>query len=333
MKRIIDTALTNYTRLRKINLKTINFKTMKINLFILSFLMLNMISVNSQTVTDIDGNVYTTVSIGNQVWLGENLKVTKYNNQDPISLVLDDTQWSTQTQPAYCYYQGVNNNASTYGNLYNWYVIKDARNVCPTGYHVPSITEWEELITFLGGNALAGGKLKEIGFTHWLSPNTGADNSSGFTLLSSGWRANNNGFYENLSYMAYVWSSTSVDAQSSSIILVGYDSQAAYTSDSHILTGLPIRCLKDETSSLDEADNDQPILVYPNPANDVVNIHFSTIDNPTVKLIDAKGQIVLEDTIENATSTFDLSTFGNGVYFIQIEGTTSINRTKIVVQH
>lgn len=333
MKRITVTALTNYTRLREIKLKPINYKTMKINLFILSFLMLNMFSVYSQTVTDTDGNVYNTVSIGNQVWLGENLKVTKFNNQDPISLVLDDTQWSTQTQAAYCYYQGDLTNTNDYGNLYNWYVVNNSKNVCPTGYHVPSITEWEELITFLGGNAVAGGKLKEIGFTHWLDPNTGADNSSGFTLLPSGWRANNNGFYESLSYMAYVWSSTSVDASSSSIILAGYDSPACYTSESHIRTGLPIRCLKDETSSLDEADNDQPILVYPNPANDLVNIHFSTIDNPIVKLIDTKGQIVLEDTIENNTCSFDLSTFGDGVYFIQIEGTTGVNRIKIVVQH
>jgi uncharacterized protein (TIGR02145 family) len=224
-------------------------------------------------------------------------------------------------------------NANEYGNLYNWYAVNNSKNVCPSGYHVPSITEWEELITFLGGNAVAGGKLKEIGFTHWLDPNTGADNSSGFTLLPTGWRANNNGFYESLSYMAYVWSSTSVDASSSSIILVGHDSPACYTSDSHIRTGLPIRCLKDETSSLDETDNEQPLLVYPNPANDLVNIHISIIDLPTVKLIDTEGQIVLEDTIENNTYCFDISTFGNGVYYIQIEGKTSINRAKIVVQH
>ncbi|MCE2712818.1 MAG: T9SS type A sorting domain-containing protein [Cryomorphaceae bacterium] len=306
---------------------------MKIYLITLYFLLVNLISVIGQTVSDIDGNVYNTVSIGNQVWLGENLKVTKYNNQDPISLVLDDTQWSTETQAAYCYYQGDISNTNNYGNLYNWYVVNNSKNVCPTGYHVPSITEWEELITFLGGNAVAGGKLKEIGFAHWLDPNTGADNSSGFTLLPSGWRAHNNGFYESLSYMAYVWSSTSVDASSSSIILAGYDSPACYTSDSHIRTGLPIRCLKDETSSLNETDNDHSILVYPNPANDLVNIHFSIFDNPTVKLTDTKGQIVLEKTIVNNSCSFDLSTYGNGVYFIQIEGTTGVNRIKIVVQH
>ena len=306
---------------------------MKIKILTLSYLFICTISIQAQTVTDVDGNTYNTISIGNQTWLTENLKVTKFNDQDPIPLVLDDTQWSTQTQAAYCYYQGDVANTNDYGNLYNWYVVNNSKNVCPTGYHVPSITEWEELITFLGGNAVAGGKLKEMGFAHWLSPNTGADNSSSFTLLPSGWRANNNGFYENLYYMAYVWSSTSVDALNSSVLLVGYDSQAAYTSDSHILTGLPIRCLKDETSSLDETDNDQPILVYPNPANGLVNIHISANDNPRIKLINTKGQMVLQGTVENDSCRLDLSTFENGVYFIQIEGKSSITRTKIVVQH
>ena len=245
---------------------------MKIKILTLSYLFINTISILAQTVTDVDGNTYNAISIGNQIWLTENLKVTKYNDQVPISLVLDDASWSTQTEPAYCYYQGDIANANVYGNLYNWHVVNNAKNVCPSGYYVPSIADWEELITFVGGNAVAGGKLKEMGLEHWLDPNTGADNSSSFTLLPSGWRANNNGFYENLSYMAFVWSSTSVDAQSSSIILVGYDSPACYTSDSHILTGLPIRCLKDETASINENLNQQPILVYPNPAKNIITI-------------------------------------------------------------
>jgi uncharacterized protein (TIGR02145 family) len=306
---------------------------MKISLIILSFMFLDLSTVSSQTVSDIDGNTYSTVSIGNQVWMGENLKVTKFNDQNPIALVLDDTQWSSQTQAAYCYYQGDITNSNDYGNMYNWYVVNNSRNVCPTGYHVPSITEWEELITFLGGNAVAGGKLKEAGFAHWLSPNTGADNSSNFTLLPSGWRANNNGFYENLSYMAYLWSSTAVDALSSNIMLVGHDSPAAYTSESHILTGLPIRCLKDESSSLMELENYEPIIVYPNPVTDLVNIQFTADDYSKVRLIDTKGQLVLESTIQNGTCRFDVSTFENGVYFIQIESTTHINTTKFVIQH
>lgn len=103
---------------------------MKIKILTLTYLFINTISIQAQTVTDVDGNTYNTISIGNQTWLTENLKVTKYNDQVPISLVLDDASWSTQTEPAYCYYQGDLANANVYGNLYNWHVVNNAKNVC-----------------------------------------------------------------------------------------------------------------------------------------------------------------------------------------------------------
>jgi len=306
---------------------------MKIKILTLSYLFINVISAFGQTVTDVDGNTYNTVSIGDQVWLSENLKVTKFNNQEPIPLVLDDAQWPIQNQSAYCYYQASMDNVNIYGNLYNWYVVKDSRNVCPSGYYVPSITEWEELVTFLGGTSVAGGKLKELGFSHWANPNTGADNSSNYTLLPSGWRANNNGVYENLSYMTYLWSSTPLDAMNSSILLVGYDSQAAYTSESHILTGLPIRCLKDKTSSLNKNDNTQTITVYPNPSNEVVNVVLPTSKFQTAKLIALNGKLIMNGMIENDSCTFDISSIESGVYFILAEGINSTNYTKIVISH
>jgi uncharacterized protein (TIGR02145 family) len=287
---------------------------MKIRILTLIYLFVNTISILAQTVTDVDGNTYNTISIGNQIWLTENLKVTKYNDQVPISLVLDDASWSTQTQDAYCYYQGDIANASIYGNLYNWHVVNNAKNVCPSGYHVPSIADWEELITFVGGNAVAGGKLKEMGLEHWLDPNTGADNSSSFTLLPSGWRANNNGFYESLSQMAFVWSSTSVDAQSSSIILVGYDSPACYTSESHILTGLPIRCLKDETASINENLNQQPILVYPNIAKNVITIESK--QNLEIDIFNVEGQKIKSFKLMNNKTDIDVLDLASGVYII-----------------
>ena len=287
---------------------------MKIKILTLSYLFISTISIHAQTVTDVDGNTYNTISIGNQTWLTENLKVTKYNDQVPISLVLDDASWSTQTEPAYCYYQGDIANANGYGNLYNWHVVNNAKNVCPSGYYVPSIADWEELITFVGGNAVAGGKLKEMGLEHWLDPNTGADNSSSFTLLPSGWRANNNGFYENLSYMAFVWSSTSVDAQSSSIILVGYDSPACYTSDSHILTGLPIRCLKDETASINENLNQQPMIVYPNPAKNIITIESN--QNLEIEIFSVEGQKIKSFKLINNKTDIDVLDLASGVYIV-----------------
>ena len=287
---------------------------MKIKILTLSYLFISTISIEAQTVTDVDGNTYNTISIGNQIWLTENLKVTKYNDQEPISLVLDDASWSTQTEPAYCYYLGDIANANIYGNLYNWHVINNAKNVCPSGYYVPSIADWEELITFVGGNAVAGGKLKEMGLNHWSDPNIGADNSSSFTLLPSGWRANNNGLYENLSYMAYVWSSTSIDAQSSSIILVGYDSPACYTSDSHILTGLPIRCLKDKSASLNENLNQHPMIVYPNPAKNIITIESK--QNLEIEIFSIEGQKIKSFKLINNKTDIDVLDLASGVYIL-----------------
>jgi uncharacterized protein (TIGR02145 family) len=306
---------------------------MKKNTLLFSICLLESLITFSQPVIDADGNTYNTVAIGNQVWMAENLKTTKFDNQDPIPLVMDNTLWSTQTQAAYCYYQEDILLANEYGNLYNWHVVKDTRNVCPTGYHVPVIAEWEALINFLGGASVAGGKLKEAGFAHWLTPNTSATNSSGFSLLPSGWRANNNGSYENLTYMAYQWSSSSVDALSSSIFLVGYDSEAAYTSDSHVLTGLPIRCVKDETSSIIENQDHLPMFIYPNPANDLIKVQCQHNTFQTVKIIDLNGKIILSGTIENDTYSFNVSKVPSGTYIIDFQGENSVHHEKIMIQH
>jgi len=138
---------------------------------------------NNNTETDYDGNVYHTVTIGTQIWMVENLKTTHYRNGDPIPNVPDNTQWSNLTTSAYCNYNNDANNAKTYGLLYNWYAAINSLNICPVGWHVPSANEWKKLETYMGGVGVAGGKMKEAGTTHWISPNTKAGNSSGFSGL------------------------------------------------------------------------------------------------------------------------------------------------------
>ncbi|MCX6303889.1 MAG: fibrobacter succinogenes major paralogous domain-containing protein [Bacteroidetes bacterium] len=140
------------------------------------------------TVTDVDGNVYHTVKIGTQTWMLENLKTTKYRNGNPIPNVTDPAGWYNLTTGAYCNYNNDQSNATTYGRLYNWYAATDTRNICPTGWHIPTDAEWTILTDFLGGESVAGGKMKESGTAHWISPNTGATNSSGFTALPGGFR-------------------------------------------------------------------------------------------------------------------------------------------------
>ena len=153
----------------------------------------NVISFMTQlevgaTVTDIEGTIYQIVQIGTQVWMAENLKTTKYNNGIAIPYVTDGGIWGNLTSPGYCWYNYQSTYGNTYGALYNWYAV-NTDSLCPTGWHVPTQVEWTTLTDHLGGTSIAGGKLKEIGTTHWNSPNTGATNESGFTALPGGYRS------------------------------------------------------------------------------------------------------------------------------------------------
>ena len=207
------------------------------------------------TVTDIDGNVYQTVLIGDQCWMMENLKVTHYRNGDPIPHVTDDGTWGGLTSGAYCNYDNDINNVATYGRLYNWYAVDDSRKIAPEGWHVPTDEELKQLEMYLGMSQAEadgtgwrgtdeGGKLKEAGTTHWVSPNTGATNESGFTALPGGVRG-----YEGDSYgmgsFTYFWSSTEYDSLHAwNRYLDYYDSQVfRYYDDQHY--GVSVRCVED----------------------------------------------------------------------------------------
>jgi len=168
---------------------------------------------NKQTVTDIDGNVYHTVTIGTQVWMVENLKTTKYRNGDligtttPASLNIID-----ESTPKYQWaYDSNEINVATYGRLYTWYAVTDSRKVCPVGWHEPSDADWTELTDYLGGEGVAGGKLKETGTTHWDSPNTGATNETGFSALPGGYRTFY-GSFDLIGLYGYWWSAAEYDA-------------------------------------------------------------------------------------------------------------------------
>ena len=157
-------------------------------------------------VTDIEGNVYKTVTIGTQIWMSENLKTTKYNNGDPIETTSLDI--SAETTPKYQWsYGDTASYAGIYGRLYTWYAVTDSRKVCPAGWHVPSDSEWETLKSFIGGENVAGGKLKEANLTHWESPNSGMTNETGFTALPGGYR-DFKGNFVSLGKSSYHWSST-----------------------------------------------------------------------------------------------------------------------------
>ncbi len=159
----------------------------------------------TSTITDVDNNVYNTVLIGTQCWTKQNLKVTKYNDGTAIPLnatggsVGTSETWQNENTGAYTIYgneASSDANATNYGFLYNWFAAKGVttpgsttyKNLCPLGWHVPADAEWTTLTTFLGGLTVAGGKMKSTGTTYWTSPNTGAENSRGFSALPGGVR-------------------------------------------------------------------------------------------------------------------------------------------------
>jgi uncharacterized protein (TIGR02145 family) len=195
------------------------------------------------TVTDIDGNVYKTVTIGDQLWMAENLKSTRYQNGDVIPDVADDNTWFNLATGARCTNNYIDNYSSVYGLLYNWYAASDIRNICPTGWHVPSDNEWTALTTYLGDAATAGGKLKEVGTSHWIDPNAEATNETGFTALPDGWRGPY-GFSSALDW-GFWWSATESDATVAwHIILFTYDPELNRSANDK-KNGFSVRCLKD----------------------------------------------------------------------------------------
>jgi uncharacterized protein (TIGR02145 family) len=165
-----------------------------------------------EPITDNDGNTYSIVTIGTQVWLGDNLKTTTFNDGSSIPYVSTANEWVLATTPAFCWYNNSEtDNKATYGGLYNWYAVNTGK-LCPTGWHVPSVDEYTTLLNYLGGAGIAGGKLKETGTVHWADPNLGATNGSSFTALPGGGRYNlhsEGGTFADIGYYGYFWSSTS----------------------------------------------------------------------------------------------------------------------------
>jgi uncharacterized protein (TIGR02145 family) len=199
--------------------------------------------------TDGDGNNYPVIQIGTgkslpQIWMAGNLKTTKFKDgTTPIPNVTGDAAWGVLSTPAYCWYNNEVANKTTYGALYNWYTVSTG-NLCPTGWHVPSDTEWATFTDYLGGNKVAGDKLKETGTAHWLSPNTGATNEIGFTALPAGYRTSN-GQFNLIGHVCKCWSATENNTTYSWSRYLDHSWADVFRVSFLNQTGLSVRCIKD----------------------------------------------------------------------------------------
>ncbi len=209
------------------------------------------VPTESKTVTftflpcyDADGNNYPVVKIGDQWWMAENLKTTKFNDGLSISNVTDEIAWGNLITPGYCWYKNNVADKYTFGALYNWGTIKTEK-LAPIGWHVPNNTEWATLTAFLGGNYFAGGKLKEVGTTNWTNPNLGAGNESGFRALPVG-RCNSNGYFNNGGMRGTWWSSTDYDIDYAKIWEMDCNFNYISNSGEDKKCGFSVRCLVNE---------------------------------------------------------------------------------------
>ncbi|OFY67154.1 MAG: hypothetical protein A2Y71_03965 [Bacteroidetes bacterium RBG_13_42_15] len=199
------------------------------------------------SVSDIDENLYKTIQIGNQIWMAENLRTNKYSDGTIIPNVTNDMEWRNLITGAYCWFNHDETTyKATYGALYNWFAVNTGK-LCPTGWHVPSDGDWATLSTYLGGDLIAGGKMKEKDTTHWVSPNISADNSSGFTALPGGNRENYGAFLAGVGLVGYWWrSSERVGTDYAWIVSISNIYSSLTRGNSYKKTqGFSVRCIKD----------------------------------------------------------------------------------------
>lgn len=294
----------------------------KLLLICISGLLFSCFGAASQLtaqVTDIDGNTYSTVTIGDQEWMTRNLRSSRFNDGTPIPVETNNSAWAASSSAISCWY--ANDSAQhdiDFGRLYNGYAALNP-NICPVGWSVPTVREWDEMVDFLGGPATAGGALKQVGFEYWEEPNTGATNASGFSALPTGYRSQMDGSF-NYKGQRAGWF---VLAPGSTLAFrwVSWSIANAGTGPISPPAGLAIRCMRPAPStSSTENINLSAFKIYPNPVRSQLNIQLPEYLSESISelhLYDLQGRLVYQVLLSELLTQLDISYLPSSTYLLQ----------------
>lgn len=288
--------------------------------------------IQAQTVTDYDGNIYQTVTIGTQVWMRENLKSLHYSDGTAIYEV-----WS---------YNNSDSLATIYGRIYSWYsamhgvassnrIPSGVQGVCPSGWHLPSSLEWSILTDRYGGEYQAGAKLKEAGTLHWRSPNTGATNESGFTALPGGFHYQPQGGFGIMGFTGGWWTSYSDGGYVNSVYMGNENVYATqfgtYMGSGYSYNDMSVRCLKDGGSTaINEIDNTKIFSIYPNPTKKYITIRLEDNVKADISVYGLEGKLMLRRQLNQLETILDIGDLPEGIYIVSVKSSRGIMQKKII---
>ena len=272
------------------------------------------------------------VTIGTQIWQTTNLNVITYRDGTPIPEVTDPTAWANLTTGAWCYYNNDQVNGAIYGKLYNWYAVAGIhdtdpitpnKTLAPSGYHIPTDDEWTTITTYLGGEGVAGGKMKSTGTSLWYSPNQDATNSSGFTGLPGGYRYNNVYPSNNVGYNGFWWSSSEGSTTIALHRSLAYSNSGFGSSTNPKVHGFSVRCIVGDILSNSTFETSK-LQIYPNPVVNVLNVNanYNLINQPYT-IIDGLGREVLNGKLNEVDTTINVEQLSKGIYYLKISGNSA----------
>lgn len=282
------------------------------------------------TVTDVDGNEYPVVRIGDQCWMAENLRTGHYRNGWPIMSDLSVHEWNFAQIGAYL---DIDRWGEGYGKVYNWFAVSDLRGICPEGWSVASNEDWNILIDGLGGEEVAADALRSQ--EGWRSPDAGATNASGFSAKPAGYRSYFfDGSYGNDGMGAYFWTSTPSGLQTSwSRVLYRLPQVHTYSDDvyySFIRHALSCRCIMDPVTGIDDRTGQPTMRIFPNPAQQRFFIEWEHALPAEMHLFDAVGRNVLSRSITDPISQTDIAALPAGLYIVRVTGGGRTYATQLV---